>query len=136
LNIAIEERTATVEFVAPAESVIGFEHQAVTTADQNRQAKALDLLRDQIGRMVMFDPALGCTFSPTQVEVVRQGNEHSEVHGTFAVSCQAPLSGSRVRFGITKTFPSIQTVNVQLVGTTQQAGAMIKQDQGELEVPR
>jgi Protein of unknown function (DUF2796) len=68
--------------------------------------------------------------------VVQQDTEHAEVHGTFAVSCQKPLPGSKMRFGFTKTFPGIQTVTVQLVGTTQQAGASIKRDQGELEVPR
>jgi Protein of unknown function (DUF2796) len=33
LNIAIEERTATVELITPAESIIGFEHQAKSAAD-------------------------------------------------------------------------------------------------------
>ena len=41
-----------------------------------------------------------------------------------------------MRFGFTKAFPGFQTVNVQLVGVTQQVGACIKQDKGELEVLR
>jgi hypothetical protein len=136
VNIAIEAQTATVELIAPAEGVVGFEHRAKSAADQKRQAMALDLLRNNIDSMVIFDPALGCRLSPTKVDVVQQDTEHAEVHGTFAVSCQAPLAASKVRFAFTKNFPRIQTVNVQLVGVTQQVGASIKQDKGELEVPR
>jgi hypothetical protein len=104
--------------------------------DQKKQGMALDLLRNKIDSMVIFDPTLGCRLSPTKVDVVQQDAEHAEVHGTFGVSCQTPLAGSKVRFGFTKTFPRIQTVNVQLVGVTQQVGASIKRDKGELEVPR
>jgi hypothetical protein len=136
VNIAVDDRTATIEFTAPADSVVGFEHQAKSAADQARQGKALDLLRDRMDHMVVLDPALGCRFSPTSVDVVQQDTEHAEVHGTFAVSCQGPLPGSKMRFGFTKAFPGIQIVNVQVVGATQQAGASIKRDKGELEVPR
>jgi Protein of unknown function (DUF2796) len=136
MNIAIEERTATIEFTAPADSVVGFEHQAKSAAEQTTQAMALDRLRNNIDSMVVVDPALGCRFSPTKVDVAQQDAEHAEVHGAFAVSCHTPLAGSTVRLGFTKAFPGIQTVNVQLVGVTQQVGASIKQDKGELEVPR
>jgi hypothetical protein len=136
LSIAIDGQTAAIEFTAPADGVVGFEHQAKSAADRARQAKALDLLRNHIDNMVVLDPTLGCRFSPTSVDVVQQDTEHAEVHGTFAVSCQKPLPGSKMRFGFTKTFPGIQTVTVQLLGATQQAGASIKRDQGELEVPR
>jgi hypothetical protein len=136
VNIAIDERTAIIEFIAPADSVVGFEHQAKSVADQTKQAKALDLLRNNIDRMVVVDPVLGCRFSPTKVDVAQQDVEHAEVHATFAVSCETPLAGSKMRFGFTKTFPGIQPVNVQLVGVTQQVGASIKRDKGELEVPR
>jgi Protein of unknown function (DUF2796) len=136
LNIAIEERTATVEFEAPAESIIGFEHKAKTATDQQKQTKALELFKNKIGSMLIFEPALGCRLSPTNLDVVQQDQEHSEVHGVFAVSCNAPLGGSKIRFGFTKTFPALQTVTVQVVAPTQQVGASIKQDRGEVEVPR
>jgi Protein of unknown function (DUF2796) len=136
LNIAIEGSTATVEFESPAESIVGFEHQAKTAADQQQQAKALDLLNNKIGSMVIFEPTLGCRWSPTNLDVVRQDQEHAEVHGVFTVTCDSPLAGSKLRFAFTKAFPAIRTVNVQVVATTQQIGATIKQDRGVVEVPR
>jgi Protein of unknown function (DUF2796) len=135
LNIAVEERTATVEFESPADSIIGFEHKAKTAAEQQQQARALDLLKNKIGSMVIFEAALGCRLSPTSLDVVQQDQEHSEVHGIFAVSCDRHLAGSKVRFGFTKTFPALLTVDVQVVAPTQQVGATIKQDRGEVEVP-
>jgi hypothetical protein len=35
----------------PADSVVGFEHQAKSAADQTKQAKALDLLRTIIASL-------------------------------------------------------------------------------------
>jgi hypothetical protein len=136
LDIAIEERTATVEFEAPAESIIGFEHKAKTAADQQKQTKALDRFKHKIGSMVIFESALGCRISPTNLDVVQQGPEHAEVHGVFAVSCDRSLAGSRIRFGFTETFPGIRTVNVQVVAATQQVGLTVHKDRGEVEVPR
>ena len=104
VNIAIDDRTAIIELTAPADSVVGFEHQAKSAADQTRQAKALDLLRNNMDRMVVFNPTLGCRFAPTRIDVVRQGEEHAEVHGTFAVSRQTPLAGSKVRLASPKPF--------------------------------
>jgi hypothetical protein len=136
LDIAIEDRTAMVEFASPAESIVGFEHKATTAAEQQKQAKALDLLKDKIGTMVIFEPALSCRWSPANLDVVQQGQEHSEVHSVFAVNCDSPLAGSKIRFAFSKTFPAIRTVNVQVVAATQQVGATIKRDRGEVEVPR
>ena len=136
LNIAVEERTATVEFESPAESIIGFEHRAKTAAEQQKQGRALDLLKNTIGSMVIFEEVLGCRWSPISLDVVQQDQGHSEAHGVFAVICDRPLAGSTVGFRFTKTFPAIQTVEVQVVAPTQQVGATIKQDRGAVEVPR
>lgn len=105
LDIAIEERTALVEFRSPAESIVGFEHKAATAADQQKQAKALDVLKNSIGTMVIFEPALSCRWAPANLDVVQQGEEHSEVHSVFTVNCDSPLAGSKIRFGFSKTFP-------------------------------
>lgn len=68
--------------------------------------------------------------------MIYQADEHAEVHGLFAVSCDIAPAGSKLRFGFTKIFPALQTVNVQMVAATQQVGASIKRDQGAIEVPR
>jgi hypothetical protein len=136
LDIAVDEKTATVEFTSPAESIVGFEHKATTAADQQKQAKALELLRSNIGTMVIFESTLSCRWSPTAVDVVQQEHEHSEVHSVFAVHCDSPLAGSKIRFAFAKSFPAIRTVNVQVVAATQQVGATIKRDRGQVEVPR
>ncbi len=72
VNIAIDDRTAIIELTAPADSVVGFEHQAKSAVDQTRQAKALERLRNNMDSMVVFNPTLGCRFAPTKIDVVRQ----------------------------------------------------------------
>jgi hypothetical protein len=153
INIAVEGSKAEVEFRAPAESVMGFEHEAKSENDKKKRDAALRTLQTKMSQMVLFDPKLACQFSGAKTEVVeekedhtkarsgkggqkdqKKSGEHREVHGTYSVACDKPLAGSRVRFGVSKVFPEIQEIKVQVVGDSGQAGATIKRDKGEIRL--
>jgi Protein of unknown function (DUF2796) len=150
VNIAVEGTKATVEIRAPAENIMGFEHEARTDSDKKKRDAALTLLRSRVDQMVLFDPKLRCKSSEMQAAVTEEreargqekhavkeqkvSGEHREVQGTFSVACSAPLAGSRVRFGITKVFPEIHEVKVQVLGDSGQSGATIKNDKDEVRL--
>jgi Protein of unknown function (DUF2796) len=153
INIAVEGTKATVEFRAPAESVMGFEHEAKSESDKKKRDAALEQLRVKGGQMVVFDPKLGCKSSDMKTAIVetkgdsakaqagkdahkdqKQSGEHREVHGTFAVACDMPLSGSRVKFSVSKVFRDIQEIKVQVLGDSGQSGATIKRDKGDVKL--
>jgi hypothetical protein len=153
INIAVEGAKATVEFRAPAESVMGFEHEAKSESDKKKRDAALEQLRAKGGQMVVFDPKLGCKSSDMKTAIVeakgdsakaqagkdahkdqKKSGEHREVHGTFSVACDKPLAGSRVRFGVSKVFRDIQEIKVQVVGDSGQSGARIKKDKGDVKL--
>jgi uncharacterized protein DUF2796 len=153
INITVEGAKATVEFRAPAESIMGFEHEAKSESDKQKRDAALEKLRTQKDRMVLLDPKLGCKSSDMKTSVIeeegdstkakpgreahkdqKKSGEHREVHGTFSVACDKPLAGSRVRFGVTKLFPAIHEIKVQVLGDTKQFGATVKKDQGEVRL--
>lgn len=155
INIAVEGAKATVEFRAPAESVMGFEHEAKSESDRKKRDAALRTVQTKMNQMVLFDPKLGCRFSDAKTQVVeeqeerskespgkaaqepkdqKKSGEHREVHGTFSVACDKPLAGSRVRFGVSKVFRDIQETKVQVVGDSGQAGATIKRDKGDIKL--
>jgi Protein of unknown function (DUF2796) len=153
INIAVEGVKATVEFRAPAESVMGFEHEAKSESDKKKRDAALEQLRAKGGQMVVFDPKLGCKSSDMKTAIVetkgestkaqagkdahkdqKKSGEHREVHGTFTVACDKPLAGSRVKFGVSKVFRDIQEIKVQVLGDSGQSGATIKRDKGDVKL--
>jgi hypothetical protein len=151
INIAVEGTKATVEFRAPAESLMGFEHEAKSESDKKKRDTALEQLRTKVNQMVAFDPKLACKFSEVKTAVVeekaarakeqpgkdkdqKKSAEHREVHGTFSVACHNPLAGTRVKFGVSKVFREIQETKVQVVGDSGQSGATIKKDKGDVKL--
>jgi Protein of unknown function (DUF2796) len=145
INIAVEGSKADIEFRSPAESVMGFEHEAKSESDKKKREAALRTLQNKMNQMVLFDPKLRCKFSEPKTTVVEEKEErskeqsgktgeHREVRATSSVRCDKPLAGSRVTFGVTKVFPEIYEVKVQVLSDTKQSGATIKKDQGDVRL--
>jgi hypothetical protein len=155
VNIAVEGSKADVEFRAPAESVMGFEHEAKSASDKKKRDAALKTMQTKMDQMVIFDAKLSCKFSEVKTAVVEEKDEpsksqsaksahnhkdekktgeHREVHANFSVMCAKPLAGSRVTFGVHKAFRSIDQIKVQVLGDAKQSGATIKKDKGEVRL--
>jgi hypothetical protein len=156
LNIAVEEKTAAIEFRAPGESLYGFEHEAKTDAEKKKQQAALELLKAKFHEMVILDKSLGCKFTSKRVAVVEEGAdrgkkeeqkaspgkqgeqkkspEHREVVAEFSLACEKPLPGTDVRFGFTKAFPSLQELKVQALSGAKQSGATVRKDKGSVKL--
>jgi hypothetical protein len=153
INIAVEGSKADVEFRAPAESVMGFEHEAKSESDKKKRDAALKAVQAKMNQMVIFDPKLSCKFAEVKTAVVEEKGEagktqpgkdgqahkdekktaeHREVRATVSVSCDKPLAGSRVKFGVSKLFPALHETKVQVLGDAKQSGATIKKDKGEV----
>lgn len=150
INLASEGRTVVVEFRSPTEGVMGFEHEAKSTADIKKRDAALRLINEKFDQMVILDSKLNCKSSGAKVEIVRAGvpgpkhashgghqdhkkaGEHREVFASFTYACELSPSGSRVRFGVTKHFPAIHELKVQILSDAKQSGATIKKDRGDV----
>ena len=78
INIAVEGSKADVEFRAPAESVMGFEHEARSESDKKKRDAALRTVQTKMNQMVLFDPKLSCKFSEAKTTVVEEKEERSE----------------------------------------------------------
>lgn len=136
IDIAVEGKTADIELHLPAMGVVGFEYVPKTAADKKKQADALAGLKANISKIVVFDPAAKCTIAPNKVEVEQEEPDHAEIDGDFHATCAQPLAGSKISFGLTKAYPSVSTVKVQVVAGAGSTGAEIRNDQGSVTVPR
>lgn len=145
VNIAVEGKKVMVELRTPSEGVMGFEHEAKSDADKKKKDAALKRMEEKFGEMIVFDKKLGCKSQGGSVTLVRtdeksgkdaqsgaKSGEHREVRASYQYECDNAPAGSRVKFGITKVFPAIHEVKVQVIGDTKQSGATIKKDRGDV----
>jgi hypothetical protein len=149
LNIVVEGKKIAVEFRTPAEGIMGFEHEAKTDADQKKRDAAIKNIKERFGEMVILDKKLDCTFQAGEVHLVetddahskdhkgkksadKKSAEHREVRAMHYFTCNHDPAGSRVAFGVTKLFPGIQVLKIQVLSGKKQSGATIKKDKGSI----
>lgn len=141
LDIVIEGKTGTLEFRAPAEDIIGFEREPRTPAERWQRDLALLRLRTRMREMVRFDPTLGCVLTATEIHAGGDDDDHdhaeeenaaghAEIHGAFALACEKAPAGKDIGFAFSTVFPSIRTVQVQLLSDDRQDGRRIERDRG------
>ena len=133
INIGVEGNGATVEFEAAADPVVGFEHKPKNAADQKQVDAALDALKARFAEIVILPAALDCKFTNTSAQL-RVDGAHAEVHAEFQVHCAKPLQGAEIRFGVSKVYPEIEEVQVQVVSEGGQSGATIRKDKGSVKI--
>jgi hypothetical protein len=149
IAIAVEGKRIVVELRTPTEGLMGFEHEAKTVTEKTKRDAAIKIIENRFGELVMLDKKLGCKAQPGKVAIAQserhegkekshgQGarktsGEHREARATFHYECQQAPAGSRVSFGVTKLFPEIHELKVQVLSDAKQSGATIKKDQGDV----
>jgi hypothetical protein len=149
MNIVVDGKKVVVEFRSPAEGLMGFEHEAKSDADKKKRDAVMKVIRERFGEMVVFDKKLGCTSQPGDIVLVqtddgdskdpkqgksdhKKSGEHRELRATHNFTCSNDPAGSRVGFGVTKLFPSVHEVKIQVLSGSKQSGATIKKDKGNV----
>ncbi|MBM4259891.1 MAG: DUF2796 domain-containing protein [Deltaproteobacteria bacterium] len=145
VNIAVEGKKVTIELRTASEGVMGFEHEAKSDADKKKRDAALKRVEEKFGEMIVLDKKLGCKSQGGNVTLVQtdekggkdaksgaKSGEHREVRARYQYECDKAPAGSRVKFGITKVFPAIRDVKVQVLADAKQSGATIKKDRGDV----
>ena len=151
INIIVEGKRIVVEFHTPTEGVVGFEHEAKSDAEKMKRDAALKLINEKFPEMVIFERKPGCRSEGGKVAIVqsdaddnkdkkhghadqKKSGEHREVRATFNFECQQNPVGSRVQFGVTRLFPNIHELKVQVLSDAKQSGATIKKDKGDVRL--
>ena len=151
INIVVEGKKVVVEFHTPAEGVMGFEHEARTAGDKKKRDAAMKIINDRFNDLIAFDRKAGCKMVSAKAQIVRGGEEehkdkshatehrevsgeHSEVQAVYQVECERSPAGTKVTFGISKLFPNIHEIKVQVLSDSKQTGVTIKNDRGAAEL--
>lgn len=159
LDIAIDGNVINMEFESPSISIYGFEHEPKNEAQTKERDKAVNSLRSDISKILTFDSKLGCKVELSKVEpFVKEDHdheeanggpqkghatikakeehhgEHGELHAQFIAKCQANPSGSMLSIDFWKTFPKLQTIEVQVVGEKTQKGGTITKSKNSIKL--
>lgn len=159
VGVAVDGRTAQIEFTAPGSAIIGFEHEAKTDADKKKMADAFAKFKSNTAAMFVFEASKGCTIATKMIGVAEE-HDHDHDHGEKAakadshdhghdhdrghldiralvdVSCKQALEGSTLRFAVKRFFPDAETLRVQVVGSNFQTGAELKGNRDSIKLSR
>jgi hypothetical protein len=122
INVALEGNKGELEFESPADGVLGFEHAPKTAAQKKTTADVLAKFKTQAGTLFEFPAAAACTLTPKEVEIHREGPQHSEVHAHYSISCKSAPTG-QLTLSVFKAYPRLSTIAVTVLSGSQQSSA-------------
>lgn len=131
LNLAVEGNTVSMELTATAYDLVGFERAPRDDAERARIADARKSLLDH-ATLWQFNAAAGCVAEAPVLAVPGAGNHehdhdhdghdhdhdhegHSDWQASYRFQCQNPAALRAIDVGAFKRFPSLETIDVQLL---------------------
>ncbi|WII71202.1 DUF2796 domain-containing protein [Bdellovibrio sp. 22V] len=133
MSIGIDGKKGKIELHAPANSIMGFEHQATSKKDKQKKDAALLKLEEKISEMVSFDPSLKCEIKKEIFEV-NQETKHADIEAEFNISCEQAPAGSTMTFNIQKVFPHLKKVQVDVIADGVQKSVQVLKNGDSLEL--
>lgn len=83
INLAIDDEELQIEFVSPAESIVGFEYEPSTAAERKAVADAIALLRDP-EKLFALPASAGCELHEVEAERHAEGEHDEHKHDEHA----------------------------------------------------
>jgi Protein of unknown function (DUF2796) len=141
LNIAIEGGKVSMDLSAPANDVLGFEHQPSTPAQTEALAKAKELLAQPL-KLIELPSAAGCTVESVNVtfnaaeaggatpkaEPKKDESQHADFDVDYVLTCKSPEKIAALSFGYFKLFAGAQKLSVTVVSDKGQAQYDVTRD--------
>jgi hypothetical protein len=115
LDIAIEGQQLSIMVKSPADSIVGFEHEAKTPKDQEKMAAAKKRWTEDHKTLFMLSDSEACEDKKKEWKIKRTGPGHSEVEVEYLFHCPKPVAGQQLKIMIKKIYPKVDSINVQMI---------------------
>ena len=138
INLAIDDEKLQIEFVAPAESLVGFEYEPSTASERKAVVDAIAQLRNPL--MLFTLPAsAGCELHEVEAERYTEGEHdedehahedsdagesHTEFHAHYHFDCN-DVAIETIDLRLFETWPRIEEVRIQALTPLGQFGSNI-----------
>lgn len=146
LNLVVEGQTISMELLAPANDIVGFEHQPRTDKQKAAVEQATETLRDPL-KLFTPSPAAGCTVASASAELVLDNAHaghaahgradeatHAEFRGRYSLLCKDVAAVQGIDFPYFKLFPRADEVEVQAILPGGQKGFEVKRARPRLSL--
>jgi hypothetical protein len=144
IGVAFEGLKGKVEFKIPAESIVGFEHEAKKESDIKKQSEALVKFESKINEMLVFESSSKCVLTKEKIEVVREEEHkddkhnhkhkgpkhtaHSDFVAHYNVTCEKSPAGTDFTLKMHSQFKKIKKLELQLIVDNLQKAQTITKD--------
>lgn len=160
MNLAIDEKEIQIEFVSPADGIVGFEYEPSNTSEHQAVKDAITLLRNP-ETLFSLPRYAECDLHEVEVERHAEGEHdehghnndhdehgyddhahlesdmsgsHSEFHAHYHFDCNgSPIS--EIELTLFKNWPKIETLEVQALTPNGQTGGNINASNPVIRLP-
>jgi hypothetical protein len=147
LNIAIEGKKISIDFSAPANDILGFEHQP-STAEQKQVLDKASAMLNKPFELFAFPAAAGCTAESAKVvfnagepkdakadaKPAAEEHEHADFDIEYVLTCQSPEKIDGLAFPYFKQFAGAQKLTVTVVSDKGQNQFDVTRDASNLSL--
>ena len=148
LNIAIEDKTLSMELEVPAADIVGFEHEPETP----EQKAALEEAKAKLAAgLSLFTPSSAAGCAQTSAKVMTEADhdeeeahggghtheadhQHSEFHAEYAFECASPSQITSMSFDYFEVFPNAEALNVSLISAKGQTSYEVARGKPSLDL--
>lgn len=146
LQVAVEDKTLTMNFSSPLDNLIGFEHKAHNQAEVD---KVQSMINQFYKKTSLFIPTktAECQIKTINLEslVIKKNPEdvakkpeheeeagHADLDGEFIFTCNRPENIRDLQVNLFKTFPNLHQLNVEVVNAKGQTAAKLTPENNQI----
>lgn len=131
LGMAIQDKTLTIQLVAPLDSLIGFEHPPDTPA-QKAAVAALRAKMQAPRELFRFNLAARCTLARSEADSAifrapasagARGDGHADLDASFEFHCANPSKLAALDTGLFAAYPRLKRLDVDVAPATARSSA-------------
>lgn len=126
-NVALEGGQLFIEFEAPADNVLGFEHAPRTEAEKAAVHEAAAWLKS--GReLFAFPPAAACRWQATELDEPewQSGGRHADYEARFSYQCGEPQRLDWLQLALLGKLREVHEARVNVLTPSRQASDNVK----------
>lgn len=122
LTIAMDgKKSLDIVLESPADSILGFEHDAKSAKDKKTQKEVFEKLVAKAGQWLASDKLVACKAINAKPEIEKEeGEEHSEVHFSYRLECSEEITANKIEVGFFKEFKKLKKLKVAVLKESSQ----------------
>jgi hypothetical protein len=146
LQVAVDDKTLTMNFSSPLDNLIGFEHKAQNQAEVG---KVQNMINQFYKKPSLFTPSktAECQIKTIKLDslVIKKKPEdiakkpeqeeevgHADLDGEFIFTCNHPEKISDLQVNLFKIFPNLHQLNVEVVSAKGQSAAKLTPENNQI----